>query len=483
MTPPRKNKVIHTEGREIISKVIEGCDAEARENAYKLNVKQATKRAAFYTGVGITTIKTIRKDNHERNINRPDELLSTPGKKRKTRPEHTVMNVDDFDRCVIKNIIHDFYVRERKVPSVPKLLPVIRSKIHFPWERKSLNRLLIQMGYKWKKCQSRRKVLIERADIVARRHGYLRKIEEYRQAGREIIYLDESWIDSNLTFRKCWQHSDEFGAYSDTNSSNRLIVLLAGSENGSVPNSQLIYKAGSTTGDYHGQMNHINFERWVNEKLLPNIPPGSVIVMDNAPYHTVQVDKPPSKYATNITMLNWLRNKGIEADSKLHKVDLYKLVQQHMPPEKIFRIDKRLAEVGHNVLRLPPYMCDLNPIELAWAKVKRIVRENNVTGDMSLTRLKELADMALQSVTKEDWEGYCRHALKVENKYREENTLLPQIIDSIVISLGDIAESDSSGEENGANDDDGVGDDGGDDDDDQEDDSEQEELAAPLPVF
>ena len=39
---------------EIISKVIEVCDAEARENKYKLNVQQGTKRVAFYTGVGIT---------------------------------------------------------------------------------------------------------------------------------------------------------------------------------------------------------------------------------------------------------------------------------------------------------------------------------------------------------------------------------------------------------------------------------------------
>jgi transposase len=31
-------------------------------------------------------------------------------------------------------------------------------------------------------------------------------------------------------------------------------------------------------------------------------------------------------------------------------------------------------------------MCGLNPIELAWAKVKKIVRENNVTGDLSLQK-------------------------------------------------------------------------------------------------
>jgi transposase len=32
-------------------------------------------------------------------------------------------------------------------------------------------------------------------------------------------------------------------------------------------------------------------------------------------------------------------------------------------------------------------MCDSNPIELAWAKIGRNVRENNVTGDLSLKKL------------------------------------------------------------------------------------------------
>jgi len=34
---------------------------------------------------------------------------------------------------------------------------------------------------------------------------------------------------------------------------------------------------------------------------------------------------------------------------------------------------------GHSVLRLPPYHCELNPIELAWAMVKTYVKQNNNT--------------------------------------------------------------------------------------------------------
>ena len=47
----------------------------------------------------------------------------------------------------------------------------------------------------------------------------------------------------------------------------------------------------SASGDYHGQMNHENFEKWLKEMFLPNIPSNSIIVMDNSPYHSVLAKK------------------------------------------------------------------------------------------------------------------------------------------------------------------------------------------------
>ncbi|KAJ8869634.1 hypothetical protein PR048_028627 [Dryococelus australis] len=55
--PPRQTG----EGREIIYTVIEKCDDEVKQRVLSLLVNQATRRAAFYSGVGVTTIKQIRK--------------------------------------------------------------------------------------------------------------------------------------------------------------------------------------------------------------------------------------------------------------------------------------------------------------------------------------------------------------------------------------------------------------------------------------
>jgi hypothetical protein len=46
-------------------------------------------------------------------------------------------------------------------------------------------------------------------------------------------------------------------------------------------------------------------------------------------------------------------------------------------------------------------------------------------------------------VTKEDWEGFCRHTETVESQYWERDGILPDLIDRIVINLNPGSDSDS----------------------------------------
>jgi hypothetical protein len=56
------------------------------------------------------------------------------------------------------------------------------------------------------------------------------------------------------------------------------------------------------------QINTAHFEKWVDEKFVPNLPPHAVIVPDNAPCHCIQFDKPPSAYIYKSAMTSWLHN-------------------------------------------------------------------------------------------------------------------------------------------------------------------------------
>jgi hypothetical protein len=55
--------------------------------------------------------------------------------------------------------------------------------------------------------------------------------------------------------------------------------------NGFLKGAGLVFRSGTASGDNHGQMNADNFEKWLNEIEIPKLPPASVLVVDNEPYH------------------------------------------------------------------------------------------------------------------------------------------------------------------------------------------------------
>jgi hypothetical protein len=105
-------------------------------------------------------------------------------------------------------------------------------------------------------------------------------------------------------------------------------------------------------------------------------------------------------------------------------------------------------------------MCDLNATELAWAKVKNYVRDANTEGNLTLERLKELTEDAFKTVTKQDWMGYCSYVYRLELQYWEKDGVVSDVIDKIVILLGD--ETDSSSSESHTSEDKSESDDGND---------------------
>lgn len=61
-------------------------------------------------------------------------------------------------------------------------------------------------------------------------------------------------------------------------------------------------------------------------------------------------------------------------------------------------MDHLIINNGDTPVLLPHYMCELYPIELARAQMKRFVLENNI-GELGINALIALTERALQSVT------------------------------------------------------------------------------------
>lgn len=121
-----------------------------------------------------------------------------------------------------------------------------------------------------------------------------------------------------------------------------------------IPNAQLIFKSQSKSGHYHDDMNRTNFMQWLSEKLIPNLPLNSLVVKDNAHYHTVQVNKAPNMGSSKLQMQNWITDRGLSYLSTMLKAELYQIIKEHKEAP-VYEADQLLMSHGHKVVRLPPY--------------------------------------------------------------------------------------------------------------------------------
>ena len=105
-------------------------------------------------------------------------------------------------------------------------------------------------------------------------------------------------------------------------------------------------------------------------------------------------------------------------------------------------LDGLAAEKGHQVLRLPAYHCDLNPIELIWSQLKRFVRGQTRTG--RLDDIEDLLQLGVQLITPEDWSKCCEHVTRLEERYWVEDGIIEEV-EPVVVSLhSDSSSSDES---------------------------------------
>jgi transposase len=117
---------------------------------------------------------------------------------------------------------------------------------------------------------------------------------------------------------------------------------------------------------YHCDMDSALFETWFKNQLLPNIPPRSVIVMDNASYHSKQINKKPTSTTRKQDILDYMQSNKIPVpQGKNTKLALLNIIKE-LNISAEYRVDNLAKANNHDVLRLPPYYCVLNPIELVW---------------------------------------------------------------------------------------------------------------------
>lgn len=264
------------------------------------------------TGVGRNTIcNTISAYKNE-------GVLKSPNKTKNRASAFE--KIDDFEKNAVRRRVHDFWYK-REIPTLEKILASIHEDPDLPnLSQTTLYRILQKLNFKYDK-RGRNSAMIEKEEIVIWRNKYLESIRKYRQEGRTIYYLDETWVNAGDIPKKMWidktivSGRDAFLKGLSTCAANpsgkgkRLIVLHIGSEEEIVPGGLLSFESKNNTIDYHDEMNGNTIYDWI-KRVLPLLKDNCVIVMDNAPYHSVKVELYPTFSWKKADIEKWLDEKG-----------------------------------------------------------------------------------------------------------------------------------------------------------------------------
>ena len=341
--------------------------------------------------VGVSTVRRVMA-NYRR-----DPMLLEKLPEPKGHPEYTIDHSHEeavrcFIRCANQN--GEYITASRISKFIKEFDP--NARFHLSTLTRTLDRWGFEFG-KGKRTQH----LKEKDEIIVLRQKYLRRIMANRGNNglyrRPEIYLDESYVNKNHSNDLTWYYGED-GPWvkKPTGKGERLIIIHAISSKGWVPGAKLVFQAKRKTGDYHGQMNAALFQKWFREKLIPNIPGNSLIIMDNASYHnTLSSISPPTPNCAKEKIWNWLIENQIPCEKNSLKAELIAVLKQ-INPLPIYEIDEMAKKQGHEILRTPPYHPELQPIELCWGIIKNHIAKHN---DFTLSNLKTQLEEGFNQVT------------------------------------------------------------------------------------
>lgn len=440
--PSPYNKVgqgsaLRSQSRELVVNVRNFFKREKDNGAILIPLQKVVDRSAAALGLNKSTIVSICKEKEKLLNEVGNTNLQTPGKKR--RKQKTVTALDGFQQDAIRRHVYD-YIKRKEHPTIKKLLVSLRDANLFRGSSFSLKSVLVALGFEYKKL-NRRRILLERNDIVAWRCRFLREVKDLDFD--QIVWLDETWVNTGHTLTRGWTDDSTSGTLAaPIGKGSRLILLHAGTSAGFIPNCCLLFSSKQTT-DYHEEMNHDTFSKWFRESLLPNLSSPSVIVMDNAPYHSKILDKAPTQGNKKEEIQVWLRDHNIQFEDHLKKAELLELSEKHKPTVPKYVIDEMAKTKGHKIVRLPPYHCHFNPIELIWAQVKGHVARNNKA--FNLTEVRRLTKEGIEKVTGVEWKDVVKHTKTTILEAWVQEGLIETAVEELIINVnGDDSDSETS---------------------------------------
>uniref|UniRef100_A0A6P7GTX2 Uncharacterized protein LOC114342223 n=1 Tax=Diabrotica virgifera virgifera TaxID=50390 RepID=A0A6P7GTX2_DIAVI len=290
---------------------------------------------------------------------------------------------------------------------------------------------------------------MESQRIVNRCNMYLEEITKYSQENRRIYYLDKTWYDTHDTVKKGWTDGSSMCIPEmPANKGLQLIIVHCGRSEGWVPNALKLCgkKMKDCNVDYHKKIKADIFEDWFENSLIPNLEKNSVIVLDNASYHSRQLTKIPNTSSKKADLQNFLIENDLYFKDFYRKQQLIEILHTKQF-RKLYALESIAEKHGHTIFRLPPYFCVLNPIELIWGQLKPRIRHSNTFPKFN-KKVIEIIKKEVANITI-DWQKRIARVIKVEEYYKKIGHFHINGGNKFIIELGD--DSDEEDTEEGEN--------------------------------
>ena len=113
-----------------------------------------------------------------------------------------------------------------------------------------------------------------------------------------------------------------------------------------------------------------------------------IAIDNNASYQSRNSDSYRKPNWRKQQLIDWLKEKNVTIPDKALRAELWTMAKVEREKYSSKVVDEIAMRAGHTVIRLPPYHCELNPIELAWAAEKNFVAKEN--SEMKLDSVEKL---------------------------------------------------------------------------------------------
>lgn len=282
----------------------------------------------------------------------------------------------------------------------------------------------------------RRNIAHEAPHTVAYRARFLRifydNLDTEQKPLKPLVFLDESYVNENHVSGCTWFDPDTwvseyagkgrrfciFGAIVFTTVDDALRGAWVEKSLQYWPADRKVPKSTGAVGDdYHGNIDGERFGAWFSAlcTTLKRTHGPCEIIMDGASYHKVAVNRAPTKSTNKADMKQWLTESGITFDDRSTRAELLVLINKYKEDTVRYVATDTAKSHGHNVSFLPPYHCELNPIEMIWAAIKNPIRSME---RLSMQKLGEaIARNAKVCVTQKVFTGSWNRMIKNADDY------------------------------------------------------------------